>query len=238
MRHAGAMLGRTDAEVHRSNRVGWLRAAVLGAQDGVASTASLLIGIAAASNDRNALIIAGVAAVVAGAMSMAAGEYTSVSSQRDTELADIARETVELEEFPDVELEELTQIYEHRGLDRPLARQVAIQLTKTDALGTHVRDELGLDHQDVARPLQAAGVSSVGFLLGAAPSVLIVALVPAGGRIAMLAATALVLLATIGAAGARLGAAPMVRGALRVTVIGGVALALAAVIGDLLGTVV
>ena len=232
------MPGRTDAEVHRSNRVGWLRAAVLGAQDGVASTASLLIGIAAASNDRNALIIAGVAAVVAGAMSMAAGEYTSVSSQRDTELADIARETVELEEFPDVELEELTQIYEHRGLDRPLARQVAIQLTKTDALGTHVRDELGLDHQDVARPLQAAGVSSVGFLLGAAPSVLIVALVPAGGRIAMLAATALVLLATIGAAGARLGAAPMVRGALRVTVIGGVALALAAVIGDLLGTVV
>ena len=232
------MPGRTDTEVHRSNRVGWLRAAVLGAQDGVASTASLLIGIAAASNDRDALIIAGVAAVVAGAMSMAAGEYTSVSSQRDTELADIARETVELEEFPDVELEELTQIYEHRGLDRPLARQVAIQLTKTDALGTHVRDELGLDHQDVARPLQAAGVSSVGFLLGAAPSVLIVALVPAGGRIAMLAATALVLLATIGAAGARLGAAPMVRGALRVTVIGGVALALAAVIGDLLGTVV
>lgn len=232
------MPGRTDTEVHRSNRVGWLRAAVLGAQDGVASTASLLIGIAAASNDRDALIIAGVAAVVAGAMSMAAGEYTSVSSQRDTELADIARETVELEEFPDVELEELTQIYEHRGLDRPLARQVAIQLTKTDALGTHVRDELGLDHQDVARPLQAAGVSSVGFLLGAAPSVLIVALVPAGGRIAMLAATALVLLATIGATGARLGAAPMVRGALRVTVIGGVALALAAVIGDLLGTVV
>ena len=232
------MPGRTDTEVHRSNRVGWLRAAVLGAQDGVASTASLLIGIAAASNDRDALIIAGVAAVVAGAMSMAAGEYTSVSSQRDTELADIARETVELEEFPDVELEELTQIYEHRGLDRPLARQVAIQLTKTDALGTHVRDELGLDHQDVARPLQAAGVSSVGFLLGAAPSVLIVALVPAGGRIATLAATALVLLATIGATGARLGAAPMVRGALRVTVIGGVALALAAVIGDLLGTVV
>ena len=211
---------------------------MLGAQDGVSSTASLLIGIAAASNDRNALIIAGVAAVVAGAMSMAAGEYTSVSSQRDTELADIARETVELEETPDVELEELTQIYEHRGLDRPLARQVAIQLTKTDALGTHVRDELGLDHQDVARPLQAAGVSSIGFLLGAVPSVLIVMVVPAGGRIAMLAATALVLLATIGATGARLGAAPVLRGALRVTLIGGVALALAAVIGNVLGTVI
>ena len=176
--------------------------------------------------------------MVAGAMSMAAGEYTSVSSQRDTELADIARETVELEETPEVELEELTQIYEHRGLDRPLARQVAIQLTKTDALGTHVRDELGLDHQDVARPLQAAGVSSVGFLLGAGPSVLIVMLVPAGARILALAAAALVLLAAIGATGARLGAAPVLRGALRVTVIGGVALALAAVIGDLLGTVV
>lgn len=232
------MPGRPTTEVHRSHRVGWLRAGVLGAQDGVSSTASLLIGIAAASNNRSALIIAGVAAVVAGAMSMAAGEYTSVSSQRDTELADIARETVELEETPDVELEELTQIYEHRGLDRPLARQVAIQLTKTDALGTHVRDELGLDHQDVARPLQAAGVSSVGFLLGAVPSVLIVALVPAGGRIGVLAATALVLLAVIGATGARLGAAPMVRGALRVTLIGGIALVLAAVIGTVLGTVV
>lgn len=232
------MPSRPTTEVHRSHRVGWLRAGVLGAQDGVASTASLLIGIAAASNDRNALIIAGVAAVVAGAMSMAAGEYTSVSSQRDTELADIARETIELEETPDVELEELTQIYEHRGLDRPLARQVAIQLTKTDALGTHVRDELGLDHQDVARPLQAAGVSSVGFLLGAVPSVLIVMLVPAGARILALAAAALVLLAAIGATGARLGAAPMLRGALRVTVIGGVALLLAAVIGNVLGTVV
>ena len=229
---------RPSTEVHRSHRVGWLRAGVLGAQDGVASTASLLIGIAAASNDRNALIIAGVAAVVAGAMSMAAGEYTSVSSQRDTELADIARETVELEETPEVELEELTQIYEHRGLDRPLARHVAIQLTNTDALGTHVRDELGLDHQDVARPLQAAGVSSVGFLLGAGPSVLIVMLVPAGARILALAAAALVLLAAIGATGARLGAAPILRGALRVTVIGGVALALAAVIGNVLGTVV
>ena len=232
------MPGRSTPEVHRSHRVGWLRAGVLGAQDGVSSTASLLIGIAAASNDRSALIIAGVAAVVAGATSMAAGEYTSVSSQRDTELADIARETVELEETPDVELEELTQIYEHRGLDRPLARQVAIQLTKTDALGTHVRDELGLDHQDVARPLQAAGVSSIGFLLGAVPSVLIVMVVPAGGRIGVLAAAALVLLGTIGATGARLGAAPIVRGALRVTLIGGVALALAAVIGNLLGNVV
>ncbi len=232
------MPGRLHGEVHRSTRVGWLRAAVLGAQDGVASTASLLIGIAAASNERDPLIIAGVAAIVAGAMSMAAGEYTSVSSQRDTELADIARETAELEDYPEVELEELTQIYEHRGLDRPLARQVAIQLTKADALGTHVRDELGLNRADVARPLQAAGVSSVGFLLGSAPSVALVALVPAGGRIAVVALTALVLLAAIGATGARLGAAPIVRAAVRVTVIGGIAMALAAVIGNLLGTVV
>ncbi len=211
---------------------------MLGAQDGVGSTSSLLIGVAAASSDRNALIIAGVASVVAGALSMAAGEYTSVSSQRDTEHADIARETVELQEFPETELEELTQIYEQRGLDRPIARQVAIQLTKTDALGTHVRDELGLDIEGTARPIQAAGVSSAGFLLGATPSVLIAAAVPASARIAVIAVAALVLLAVIGAVGARLGAAPVVRAALRVTLIGGVAMLIAAVIGKLLGTVV
>ncbi len=229
---------RVHAESHRSDRIGWLRAAVLGAQDGVGSTSSLLIGVAAASSDRNALIIAGVAAVVAGALSMAAGEYTSVSSQRDTEHADIARETVELQEFPETELEELTQIYEQRGLDRPIARQVAIQLTKTDALGTHVRDELGLDIEGTARPIQAAGVSSIGFLLGATPSVLIAAAVPASARIAVIAVAALVLLAVIGAVGARLGAAPVARAALRVTLIGGVAMLIAALIGKLLGTVV
>lgn len=211
---------------------------MLGAQDGVGSTSSLLIGVAAASNDRNALIIAGVAALVAGALSMAAGEYTSVSSQRDTENADIARETVELEEYPEVELEELTQIYEQRGLDRPIARQVAIQLTKTDALGTHVRDELGLEIGGTARPLQAAGVSSIGFLLGATPSVLIAAVVPASARIPVIAVAALLLLGIIGTVGARLGAAPVLRAALRVTLIGGVAMVISAVIGKLLGTVV
>ena len=164
------MPSRPDGETHHSDRIGWLRAAVLGAQDGVASTASLLIGVAAASSDRTALIIAGVASLVAGALSMAAGEYTSVSSQRDTEQADIAKETEELEEYPAVELEELTQIYEQRGLDRPLARQVAIQLTKADALGSHVRDELGIHGSGSARPLQAAVVSASGFVLGAAPS--------------------------------------------------------------------
>lgn len=232
------MPGRTHGEVHRSDRIGWLRAAVLGAQDGVTSTASLLIGIAAANSDRNALIIAGVAAVVAGAMSMAAGEYNSVSSQRDTEQADIARETAELEDYPAVELEELTQIYEQRGLDRPLARQVAIQLTKADALATHVRDELGIHHGGSARPVQAAVVSAVGFLLGSVPSVLLAVLLPSGARIVGVAIAALVLLAVVGATGARLGAAPVTRAAIRVTLIGGIAMGLAAVIGNLLGTVV
>src|SRR5689334_20853741 len=192
-----AMPARIHGEIHRTGRVGWLRAAVLGAQDGVVSTASLLIGVAAANSDRNALIIAGVAAVVAGAMSMAAGEYNSVSSQRDTELADIRRETQELEEYPDVELEELTQIYEQRGLDRPLARQVAIQLTKADALASHVRDELGIVPASTARPLQAAAVSAVGFLLGSLPSLLLAIAVPSGVRIVTVAVTALVLLAVV-----------------------------------------
>lgn len=232
------MAGRLHGEVHRSDRIGWLRAAVLGAQDGIGSTASLLIGIAAASSDRNALIIAGVAAVVAGAMSMAAGEYTSVSSQRDTERADIARESAELEEYPDVELEELTQIYEQRGLPRPLARQVAIQLTKTDALGSHIRDELGLAVGGSARPVQAALVSALGFILGAIPPVVLAAVVPSGARILVIAATALVLLAIVGGLGARVGAASVRRAALRVVAIGGLAMAIAAAIGNLLGHVV
>ena len=229
---------RNHGEIHKSGRVGWLRAAVLGAQDGVASTASLLIGVAAASSDRDALVIAGIAAVVAGAMSMAAGEYNSVSSQRDTERADIARETQELEETPDVELEELTQIYEHRGLDRPLARQVAIQLTKTDALGSHVRDELGIVPASTARPLQAAGVSAAGFLIGALPPLLLALAVPSGPRIVTIAVTALVLLAVIGVAGARLGGAPIGRAAIRLLVVGGIAMAVSAVIGDVVGAIV
>jgi VIT1/CCC1 family predicted Fe2+/Mn2+ transporter len=232
------MPSRTHGEIHKTGRIGWLRAAVLGAQDGVVSTASLLIGVAAASSDRDALVIAGIAAVVAGAMSMAAGEYNSVSSQRDTELADIARETEELRETPDVELEELTQIYEHRGLDRPLARQVAIQLTKTDALGSHVRDELGIVPASAARPLQAAGVSAVGFLIGALPPLLLALAVPSDPRIVTIAATALVLLAVIGVVGARLGGAPIGRAAVRLVVVGGIAMAVSAVIGDLVGAIV
>ena len=211
------MPARLHGEIHRTDRIGWLRAAVLGAQDGVASTASLLIGVAAANSDRNALIIAGVAALVAGALSMAAGEYTSVSSQRDTEMADIARESAELQEYPDTELEELTQIYEHRGLDRPLARQVAIQLTKTDALGSHVRDELGIAGTGGARPLQAALVSAGGFVVGALPPVVLAAMVPSGARILVIAGAALVLLASIGAVGARLGGAQVGRAPRRVS---------------------
>lgn len=232
------MPARLHREVHRSDRIGWLRAAVLGAQDGVTSTASILIGIAAADLDRTALIIAGVAALVAGALSMAAGEYNSVSSQRDTERADIERESLELQETPEVELEELTQIYEQRGLDRPLARQVAIQLTKADALGSHVRDELGLVIGGSARPMQAALVSAGGFLAGGLPSVLIAAMVPASLRIPVIAVVALSLLALIGVVGARLGAAPTGRAALRVTLIGGIAMATAAVIGNVLGTAI
>lgn len=232
------MPARLHGEVHRSDRIGWLRAAVLGAQDGIGSTSSLLIGVVAASNDRTQLLIAGIAAVVAGAMSMAAGEYTSVSSQRDTENADIARETEELEETPDVELEELTQIYEQRGLDRPLARQVAIQLTKADALGSHMRDELGIIEGATARPVQAAVVSAIGFLLGSIPAVLIVAVVPPGARLITIALVALVLLAIVGGVGARLGGANVPRAAARVTIIGGVAMAIAALVGTLVGAAV
>ncbi len=231
------MPARLHGEVHRSDRIGWLRAAVLGAQDGVTSTASILIVFAAANPDHRALVIAGVATLVGGALSMAAGEYTSVSSQRDTELADIAREAIELQETPEVELEELTQIYEQRGLDRPLARQVAIQLTKADALGSHIRDELGIAHGGSARPLQAAAVSAIGFTLGALPPVLVAAFVSSSLHLVAIAATALLVLAAVGATGARLGGAHMGRAGVRLTLIGGFALAVSALIGDVVGRI-
>ncbi len=237
MSQAGAM-SRPEGEIHRTDRSGWLRAAVLGAQDGVASIAALLVGAAAADLSRNTLVITGIAALVGGALSMAAGEYNSVSSQRDTELADIERETEELEDYPDVELEELTQIYEQRGLDRPLARQVAIQLTKADALGSHMRDELGITDTAAPRPMQAAVVSATGFVVGALPSVLIASLVPQSVRVVAVSVAAVILLATIGAVGAQLGGAPIRRAALRVAVIGGIAMAISAVIGKLLGAAI
>jgi VIT1/CCC1 family predicted Fe2+/Mn2+ transporter len=232
-----AMRRRPHREVHRSDRVGWLRAAVLGAQDGIVSTASLVIGVAAASGDRTEVIVAGVAALVAGAMSMAAGEYSSVSSQRDTELADIARETHELARFPDHELEELTQIYEGRGLERPLAREVATELMRTDPLGSHIRDELGIHPDTIARPVQAALVSASSFAVGAGLALLTAILVPASARIAALAVVTLVLLAVLGVVGARLGGAEPRRAALRITIGGGLAMAITAGIGALVGTV-
>jgi VIT1/CCC1 family predicted Fe2+/Mn2+ transporter len=232
-----AMRRRPHREVHRSDRVGWLRAAVLGAQDGIVSTASLVIGVAAANGGRTEVIVAGVAALVGGAMSMAAGEYSSVSSQRDTELADIARETHELVRFPEHELEELTQIYEGRGLDRPLAREVATQLMRTDPLGSHVRDELGIHPDTIARPVQAALVSASSFAVGAALALLTAIVAPDSARIAVIAVVTLVLLAVLGVVGARLGGADPRRAALRITVGGGLAMAVTAGIGTVVGTV-
>ncbi len=228
---------RTHRETHRSDRVGWLRAGVLGAQDGIVSTASLLIGVAVASGTRTQILVAGTAGLVAGAMSMAAGEFSSVSSQRDTEVADIARETRELAHYPEHELEELTQIYQGRGLDRALAREVATQLTEADPLGSHVRDELGLHPSTMARPAQAASVSATSFAIGAGFALLTAALVPSGARVAVIAVVTLLLLAVLGVVGARLGGASPTRGALRITIGGGIAMAATAIIGALVGTV-
>jgi vacuolar iron transporter family protein len=229
---------RVHRERHRFTRIGWLRAAVLGADDGIVSTASLMIGVAAASGSRDEIAIAGVAGLVAGAMSMAAGEYVSVSSQRDTERADIRRERRELARDPEDELDELTAIYAQRGLDPALAQEVATRLMATDPLGAHLRDELGITPATAARPWQAAMVSAVSFALGAAAPVLALLLAPADGRVAVIAVVALALLAVTGAAGGRLGGAPMPRAALRVLAGGGLAMAATALVGELIGTAV
>jgi VIT1/CCC1 family predicted Fe2+/Mn2+ transporter len=223
-------------ESHRSGRAGWLRAAVLGANDGIVSTASLVIGVAAAAASRNAVLLAGVAGLVAGATSMAAGEYVSVSSQRDAEQADIARERNELAADPEFEQAEPTQIYVRRGLDQALAATVAERLMAVDPLASHARDELGLQPGGLARPLQAAAVSAVSFGVGAAPPLALIVLAPIGVRVPATALAALVLLALLGAIGARLGGAPGGRAALRVTVAGALAMGLTALIGQLVGT--
>ena len=225
-------------ERHRFSRVGWLRAAVLGANDGIVSTASLMIGVAAANASNSEVAVAGLAGMVAGAMSMAAGEFVSVSSQRDTELADIQREERELSTSPELELDELTQIYVKRGIDPELARQVATQLTATDPLDAHLRDELGMTGAVPARPWQAAGVSAVSFALGAAVPLLTLLAVSGDARIPVIAGVALVVLAIMGAIGGRLGGAPMLRAATRVLAGGGLAMALTALVGNLLGSVV
>ena len=225
-------------ERHRFERIGWLGAAVLGANDGIVSTASLMIGVAASSASTSSIAVAGLAGLAAGAMSMAVGEYVSVSSQRDTENADIRKEEAELKKSPDSELNELTHIYVQRGLEPELARSVAEQLTIADPLGAHLRDELGITHATKARPWQAAFVSVVSFGLGAAIPLL--ALAVAGGidPIAVIAIAALVVLAITGAVGGRLGGAPVPRAALRVLVGGGAAMAITALVGDLIGTAV
>ena len=225
-------------ESHRTHRIGWLRAAVLGANDGIVSTASLVIGVAASSAGRSEVLVAGMAGLVAGAMSMAAGEYVSVSSQADTEQADIGRERRELLEDPERELEELSRIYQDRGLTAELAHEVAVGLTAADALGTHARDELGIFETNTARPVQAAFTSAATFAAGAALPLIAATLASGTAQIAIVAVTALLFLAGLGVVGARAGGAPMTGAAVRVTFWGALAMAVTAAIGSLFGAVV
>jgi VIT1/CCC1 family predicted Fe2+/Mn2+ transporter len=229
---------RVHTERHLVSRIGWLRAAVLGANDGIVSTASLIVGVASAAVSPNEVLIAGIAGLVAGAMSMAAGEYVSVSSQSDTERADLARETAELRDDPEAEREELADIYEARGLEPGLARQVAEQLMAKDALGAHARDELGISEITTARPIQAALASAATFAAGAAMPLLTVLLAPQAYLVWVVSAVSLVALAVLGAVGARAGGADVVRAAVRVTFWGALAMALTAGIGAVFGTVV
>ena len=225
-------------ERHRTTRIGWLRAAVLGANDGIVSTASLVIGVAAADADRRAIVVAGVAGLVAGAMSMAAGEYVSVSSQADTERADLARERAELTADPDGEREELIRIYVARGLPRALAEQVAVELMTNDALGAHARDELGLSAAFEARPVQAALASAASFAVGAVLPMAIVVLAPAGPLSAWVAAGSLACLGLLGAVAARTGGAGAARATGRVMLWGALAMAATSVVGRVFGAVV
>jgi Uncharacterized membrane protein len=225
-------------ERHRTAHIGWLRAAVLGANDGLISTASLVVGVAASGTSRSAILIAGVAGVVAGSMSMAAGEYVSVSSQADTEGADLARERAELAANPEGERAELTGIYVERGLTPELAAQVTEQLMAKDALGAHARDELGLSEITAAKPLQAALASAVSFAVGAVLPVLICLLVPRSQLTILVTVSAMALLAVLGSIAARVGGAPVWKGALRVTFWGALAMGVSALIGRLFGTTV
>ncbi len=229
---------RPQVENHFIERIGWLRAAVLGANDGIISTASLIVGVAAAAATQNAVLIAGVAGLVAGAMSMAAGEYVSVSSQSDTERADLARERKELSENPAFELDELTDIYVKRGVDQALARQVAQQLTTKDAVAAHAHDELGISEVTTARPVQAALTSAVTFSAGAAMPLLMVIVSPANALVPIVSAASLGFLALLGAIGGRAGGANVLRATARVTFWGALAMALTAGIGKLFGTII
>jgi VIT1/CCC1 family predicted Fe2+/Mn2+ transporter len=222
-------------EKHRMSRIGWLRAAVLGANDGIVSTSSLILGVAASGAASRSILIAGVAGLVAGAMSMAAGEYVSVSSQADTENADLERERQELATQPEAEQAELTAIYVDRGLAPELAAQVATQLMAHDALGAHARDELSITETVTARPVQAALASAVTFALGAALPLLVVLLAPLSVLIWAVAISSLLFLALLGSLAAAAGGSPMLRAAVRVTFWGALAMALTAAVGALFG---
>jgi VIT1/CCC1 family predicted Fe2+/Mn2+ transporter len=231
-------MSRRHTERHRTDRIGWLRAAVLGANDGIVSTASLLVGVAAAQASHATLLTTGVAALVAGAMSMAAGEYVSVHSQADTEAADLARERGELQSDPQGELRELKGIYMGRGLKPELAQQVAEQLMHHDAIGAHARDELGISEAMSAKPLQAAIASAASFAAGAALPLAVVAVASGSVLVPAVSAMSLVFLAVLGAIAARAGGAPVWTGAARVVLWGALAMAVTAGIGALFGTAV
>ena len=231
-------MSRLHIEAHVIDRIGWLRASILGANDGIVSTASLIAGVAAAGAAQSSILVTGIAGLVAGAMSMAAGEYVSVSSQGDAEKADIARETAELETQPEFEREELIGIYEKRGLDRELAEKVADKLMAGNALEAHLRDELGLTSEMSARPIQAALASAGAFAAGAALPLALVPLFPGPSLTWIVSGASLLFLAILGAVGAKAGGAPVGKGVLRVTFWGAVAMAATAAIGSLFGTTV
>ncbi len=231
-------LPRRHTERHRTDRIGWLRAAVLGANDGIVSTASLVVGVAAAGSGQQAVLVAGVAGLMAGAMSMAAGEYVSVHSQADTENADLERERVELASHPEAEHTELTGIYVGRGLSPELAHQVAEQLMAHDALGSHARDELGISETLSAQPIQAAFASAASFAVGAALPLAVAAIAPESTLIPWVSGSSLVFLAVLGAMAAQAGGAGLLTGAWRVTFWGALAMAITAGVGALFGAVV
>lgn len=231
-------MAKNSKEQHRTGRVGWLRAAVLGANDGIVSTASLVVGVAAASAVRGDVLVAGVAGLVAGAMSMAAGEYVSVSSQADTEQADLMRERVELAADVAFERDELAAIYVERGLDAALAQQVAEQLMAHDALAAHARDELGISEVVTAKPVQAALASAGSFVVGAVLPMLVVLLSPEAFLTPAVSITSLLFLALLGSVAAWAGGSSMIKAALRVTFWGALAMAMTALVGALFGTVV
>jgi vacuolar iron transporter family protein len=229
---------KPHGETHFVSRIGWLRAAVLGANDGIVSTASLVVGVSAAAGSHQEVLLAGIAGMVAGAMSMAAGEYVSVSSQADTEAADLARERQELQDEPDFELRELTEIYVERGLDPDLARQVAEQLTQRDALGAHARDELGISEISTARPIQAALASAASFAAGAALPMIVTVLAPINLLGWLVSIASLVFLALLGALGAQAGGASLWRAAARVSFWGALAMVVTYAIGHMVGAVI